>query len=70
MDTYVKLIPNAEVKGFIKQAQTNGRDIEVGAADEFFVRDEKTKAMIFKGMRIREDLWGLTFAKSYYPEPT
>jgi hypothetical protein len=68
MDTYVKLVPNAAVKSFIKEAQTAGRDIEVSAADTFFVRDEKTKAMIFRGMRIREDLWGLTFTKSYYPE--
>jgi hypothetical protein len=70
MDTYVKLIPNAEVKGFIKQAQTAGRDIEVSAADTFFIRDKKTNAMILKGMRIRQDLWGLTFTKTYYPEPT
>lgn len=68
MDTYVKLVPNASVKSLIKEAQTAGREIEVSAADTFFVRDEKTKAMIFRGMRIREDLWGLTFTKSYYPE--
>jgi hypothetical protein len=68
MDTYVKLVPNSAVKEFIKEAQTTGKDIEVSAADTFFVRDEKTKAMVFKGMRIREDLWGLTFTKAYYPE--
>lgn len=68
MDTYVKLVPNSDVKGLLQEAKTAGRDIEVSAADTFFVRDEKTKAMVFKGMRIREDLWGLTFTKTYYPE--
>ena len=68
MDTFVKLIPNAAVKCLIKEAQASGKDIEVSAADTFFVRDKKTKHVVFRGMRLREDLWGITFTKELYPE--
>jgi hypothetical protein len=67
-DSYVKLIPNSTVKELLKEAQTTNRDIEVSAADQFFVRDKKTKNIVFKGMRLREDLWGLTFMKAYFPD--
>jgi hypothetical protein len=69
-DTFVKLFSNSTVKTFLKEAQKDGQIIEVDSGDAFFVRDKKTKMIVFKGMRVREDLWGLTFTKTYYPDPS
>ena len=58
----VKLVPNAFVKDILQQATEAKHNIEVDE-ESFMVRDRNTKGVVFRGIRIRNNCWGLTFAK-------
>lgn len=59
----VKLVPNASVKTLLQEAKRVMHDIEVDE-QSFMVRDKDNKCIIFKGIKIRNNLWGLTFTKN------
>jgi hypothetical protein len=63
-NTIVKLCSNASTKALIEEAERSKHEIEV-EEDSFFVRDRKTNSMIFKGIKIRNNTWGLTFPKQF-----
>jgi hypothetical protein len=58
----VKLVGNSKVKDLLQEAKKQEHDIKV-EGDYFVVRDKKSFGIVFKGIRIRADLWGLTFEK-------
>lgn len=58
----VKLVPNAFVKDILQKAKEAKHNIEVDE-ESFMVRDNKTNYVVFRGIRIRNNCWGLTFAK-------
>jgi hypothetical protein len=58
----VKLVYSPKVKDLLQEAKK--RDHEIKAEGDYFVvRDKKSFDVIFKGIKIRTDLWGLTFTK-------
>ena len=59
----VKLVHNSKVKDLLEKAKKEEHEIKV-EGDYFIVRDKKSFKIVFKGMKIRTDLWGLTFEKS------
>lgn len=59
-NSVVKLVPNFRVKELLEQANKSKHTIEV-EDDLFRVRDRKSCNVIFKGIKIRSNLWGLTF---------
>jgi hypothetical protein len=61
-DTVVKLCSNTSTKTLLQEAQRIKHLIEI-QEDSFYVRDQKTQNVIFRGIKIRGDLWGLTFSK-------
>jgi hypothetical protein len=61
-NTVVKLCSNTSTKALLEEAQRIKHLIEV-QEDSFYVRDQKTSKVIFKGIKIRSDIWGLTFSK-------
>jgi hypothetical protein len=61
-DTVVKLCSNTSTKVLLQEAKRIKHLIEV-QEDSFYVRDQKTSKVIFKGIKIRSDIWGLTFSK-------
>jgi hypothetical protein len=61
-NTVVKLCSNTSTKTLLEEAQRIKHLIEV-QEDSFYVRDQKTSKVIFKGIKIRSDIWGLTFSK-------
>lgn len=56
----VKLVPNAKVKTLLEEAKKADHEIKA-EGDYFVVRNTKTFDVVFKGIKIRTDLWGLTF---------
>jgi hypothetical protein len=58
----VKLVYNSKVKDLLTEARKLEHDIKV-EGDYFIVRDKTFFNIIFKGIKIRTDLWGLTFNK-------
>jgi len=56
----VKLVHNTKVKALLEEARKSDYEIKA-EGDYFLVRDKKTFDVIFKGIKIRTDLWGLTF---------
>jgi hypothetical protein len=63
-ETIVKLCSNASTKDILEEASKSKHLIEV-QEDSFFVRDKKTLQMIFKGIKIKNNTWGLTFPKQF-----
>jgi hypothetical protein len=61
-NTVVKLCSNTSTKALLQEAKRIKHLIEV-QEDSFYVRDQKTSKVIFKGIKIRSDIWGLTFSK-------
>ena len=59
----VKLVNNLKVKDLLQAAKKQEHDIKA-EGDYFIVRDKKSFGIIFKGIKIRTDLWGLTFEKN------
>ena len=58
----VKLVYSPKVKDLLQEAKK--QDYEIKAEGDYFVvRDRKSFGVIFKGIKIRTDLWGLTFDK-------
>ena len=68
-NTFVKLVPNAFVKDLLLEASKTKHSIEVEDTS-FMVRDKISQDIVFKGIKIRNNTWGLTFSKSYYPDPS
>lgn len=59
----VKLVYSPKVKDLLQEAKK--QDYEIKAEGDYFVvRDRKSFGVIFKGIKIRTDLWGLTFEKT------
>jgi len=58
----VKLVHNSKVKELIEKAKKEEHDIKA-EGDYFVVRDKTSSKLVFKGIKIRTDLWGLTFEK-------
>lgn len=59
----VKLVYNSKVKDLLEKAKKEDHEIKV-EGDYFVVRDKKSFGIVFKGIKIRTDLWGLTFEKN------
>jgi len=55
----VKLLPNSTVKTLLQKAKSSNLIIDVQES-YFIVRNEKGIGVKFKGIKIREDLWGVT----------
>ena len=55
----VKLVNNSKVKDLLQAAKKQEHDIKA-EGDYFVVRDKKSSGIVFKGIKIRTDLWGLT----------
>ena len=65
-DTFVKLLPNASVKRLLEESKEANHPIDI--KDSYFiVRDNKSCQVSFKGMKIRDNVWGITFSKSHWP---
>ena len=58
----VKLVYSPKVKDLLQEAKKQDHDIKA-EGDYFVVRDKKSSGIVFKGIKIRPDLWGLTFEK-------
>jgi len=58
----VKLVYSQKVKDLLQEAKKQDHEIKA-EGDYFVVRDRKSFGVIFKGIKIRTDLWGLTFEK-------
>ena len=56
----VKLVYNSKVKDLLEKAKKENHEIKV-EGDYFVVRDKESFGIVFKGIKIRTDLWGLTF---------
>jgi hypothetical protein len=56
----VKLVHNSKVKDLLEKAKKEEHEIKA-EGDYFIVRDKKSFSILFKGIKIRTDLWGLTF---------
>lgn len=63
-ETIVKLCSNALTKDLLEEASRAKHLIEINE-DSFFVRDKKTFQMIFRGIKIRNNTWGLTFPRQF-----
>lgn len=59
----VKLVYSSKVKDLLQKAKKQDYEIKTDG-DYFVVRDRKSFGVIFKGIKIRTDLWGLTFEKT------
>lgn len=60
-------MPNSSVKILLEQAKGYGQEIQV--LDSYFiVRDCKNISFSFRGIKIRENVWGITFSKSCWPD--
>ena len=59
----VKLVQNAFVKDILQKAKEAKHNIEVDK-ESFMVRDKKTNSVVFRGIKIRNNCWGLTFTKT------
>jgi len=55
----VKLVSSLKVKDLLQAAKKQEHDIKA-EGDYFVVRDKKSSGIVFKGIKIRTDLWGLT----------
>lgn len=56
----VKLVHNSKVKDLLEKAKKEEHEIKA-EGDYFIVRDKRSFGIVFKGIKIRTDLWGLTF---------
>lgn len=56
----VKLVHNSKVKELLEKAKKEEHNIKA-EGDYFVVRDNNSSKIVFKGIKIRTDLWGLTF---------
>jgi len=61
-DEVVKLVQNAAVKELLQEAKKANRIIEVDEMS-FMVRNNMNKRVIFRGIQIRNNCWGITFTK-------
>ena len=68
-NTFVKLVPNIFVKDILMDAKKSKHLIEIDDTS-FMVRDNESQNVVFKGIKIRNNTWGLTFSKFYYPDST
>jgi len=66
-NTFVKLLPGAIVKTLLRQATSNKCLIDVDDS-YFIVRDVKTSNVTFRGIKIKENIWGITFEKKFWSE--
>jgi hypothetical protein len=55
----VKLVYSPKVKDLLQEAKKQDHEIKA-EGDYFVVRDRKSFDVVFKGIKIRTDLWGLT----------
>jgi hypothetical protein len=58
----VKLVYSQKVKDLLQEAKKQDHEIKA-EGDYFVVRNRTSFGVIFKGIKIRTDLWGLTFEK-------
>ncbi len=61
-DEVVKLVQNATVKELLQEAAKTNRIIEVDESS-FMVRDTTNKKVVFRGIKIRNNCWGITFSQ-------
>ena len=61
-DEVVKLVQNAAVKELLQEATKTNRIIEVDESS-FMVRNTTNKKVVFRGIKIRNNCWGITFSK-------
>ena len=59
-DEVVKLVQNAVVKKLLQEAKKISHIIEVDETS-FMVRDNMNKKVVFRGIKIRNNCWGITF---------
>ena len=59
----VKLVHNAVVKELLQEANKIKHVIEIEDCS-FMVRDNSTKNVIFRGIKIRNNCWGISFSKT------
>ena len=62
--TFVKLLPSITVKTLLQQARDKKCPIDVSEC-YFIVRDTKTSSVMFRGIKIKENVWGITFEKKF-----
>ena len=65
--TFVKLCSSAFTKDLLTSAQKARRLIEVEEST-FMVWNKETKDMTFKGIKIRNNTWGLTFSERFWKD--
>ena len=58
----VKLVPSATVKDLLEKAKAVNHFIEIDD-NSFIVRDKSTNKLVFRGIKIRNNCWGITFLK-------
>ena len=58
----VKLVPSATVKDLLKEAKNVDHSIKIDE-NSFIVRNKDTKIIVFRGIKIRNNCWGITFLK-------
>ena len=66
-NTFVKLCSSAFTKDLLNKAQNAKHLIEVDDIT-FMVRNKETRDMTFKGIKIRNNTWGLTFSKQFWKD--
>ena len=59
----VKLVSSLKVKDLLQEAKKQDHNIKA-EGDYFVVRDKTSYNIVFKGIKIRTDLWGVTFEKN------
>ena len=65
--TFVKLCSSAFTKDLLTGAQKAHRLIEVDEST-FMVWNKETKELTFKGIKIRNNTWGLTFSERFWKD--
>ena len=55
----MKLVYSSKVKDLLQEAKKQDHEIKA-EGDYFVVRDRKSFDVVFKGIKVRTDLWGLT----------
>jgi hypothetical protein len=58
----VKLVPNDTIMNVLRESMRAKHIIE-SEEISFMIRDKKTKIVFIRGIKIRENCWGLTITK-------
>lgn len=67
-DTFIKLMSVGMVKDYLKEARKVKYLVEKDALT-FTVKDDETRDLVFKGVRVNQGFYGVTFSKKYWVEP-